>query len=810
MTFPVEEKTGEIKALLAANREVVLVAPPGSGKTTCVAPALLGERWLGGRKIVMLEPRRIAARSCAAFMADKMGETPGGTIGYQVRLERKTSRSTKIEIVTEGLLAQRMLSDPELADTGLLIFDEFHERSLACDLAFAMAVEVKRALRPDLRLIVMSATLDPEEAAKSLDNPCVVRAEGRMHPVETIYLGDVPVAAAARRALAETEGDVLCFLPGEGEIRRAAAALESAGCEAAVLQLYGSMPKDEQDRVFKPAGRRKIILATSIAETSLTIPGITAVVDSGLMRTSRFSPSTGMDGMATLPLPLDRACQRAGRAGRVAPGKCYRLWDEAAPRPEKSSPEILYADLAGTVLSCAAWGARSRDALPWATMPPAASWDAAKTLLTELGALDAEGGPTEKGLAMAALPMHPRLAAMMLAAKKAGGETTRTAALLAAIVEETRAGTETDIRKTLDDVLANPTRPSCKRLPRLAERFAGRRDGESAVAEHGKAEVSEGALLAIAYPDRIAANRGNGTFTMTCGRGAEIDRRDPLAKEPFLVCCTLDDRQGNAKIFLACPVERREIEDLFQRSIRRERICEWDRRADRIRSSMRTMIGKMPLDEKNGETAPAEEMAAALAEGIRIKGVANLPGWTKQSLQTRDRIAFLARECGWPAPDDGKIAAATATLAAGATRWSDLAKVDMENVLDTFLAAEGFSRRTLDSLAPARIRIPSGSAPAVDYSGDEPTLSAKLQECFGMTETPKVAGGKVPVVMTLLSPAMRPVQTTKDLKSFWESGYALVRKDLRGRYPRHYWPEDPSSATPTRRVRPENERKAAK
>ena len=772
MAFPVEEKIEDVRRHLAANRTVVLTAPPGSGKTTCVPPALLDEPWLRGRRIVMLEPRRIAARNCATYMARCRGEQVGETIGYQVRLERRVSSATRLEVVTEGLLAQRMLSDPEMDGVGLVVFDEFHERSLQCDLAFALAVDARRALRPDLRIVVMSATLDAAEVAAHLGDAAVVRAEGRMYPVETRYLGDVPVEAAIARARAETDGDILVFLPGEGEIRRVLERVPDA------LPLYGSLPKEEQDRVFERGGRRKVVLATSIAETSVTIEGITCVIDSGLMRVPRFSPSTGMSGLVTLPLSRDRAEQRRGRAGRVRPGVCYRLWTEGGDlsRPQKATPEILDADLAPLVLASAAWGAHRREDLPWLTPPPASSWSQADGLLRQLGARDAEGRLTEKGERMASMPMHPRLANMILG----GGDPE-----LAAILEEGSRTRETDIRYV----------KRTGRIKELAKRFAGRGVRRAAAADPG-------AMLALAYPDRIAKSRGNGTFLMTNGRGAFLPGDDPLAKEPYIVACELDDRPGDARVFMCCPIAESDILELFGHLVVESRLCEWDRRGECVKSVRRGMLGELPIYEK--QVPAGDDAWRAMLDGVRQKGVANLPCWTKETRQLRSRIDFLARVLGdsWPRMSDEAIIGVLPGFVGGMSKWKDLERLDIAAAMDFAIASAGHDRRELDRLAPARMELPSGSRLAIRYEGDEPTVEARLQECFGLMETPRVAGGRVPVVMTLLSPAQRPVQVTKDLAGFWRGAYQLVRKDMRGRYPKHYWPEDPFAAVATRRVRP--------
>ena len=813
--FPVEAVIPQIRASLEKNRDVVLRAPPGSGKTTCVPPALLDAPFLKGKKILMLEPRRLAARSCAAYIARKMGESVGETVGFQVRLERKVSARTRLEIVTEGLLAQRLVADPELADVGLVVFDEFHERSLSCDLGFAMAVDVRRALRPDLRLLVMSATLDVDAIAAHLGDADVHTAEARMFPVETRYLQvestapiAVQMAGAVKRALALPGGDILCFLPGEGEIKRCQEELrgeisshrvtEAQRRAVEVLPLYGALPKEEQDRVVARRagdGPRRVILSTSIAETSLTIEGVTTVIDSGLMRVSRFSPRSGMSRLETLRLTRDRAEQRRGRAGRVCPGICMRLWTESQDRMLQPAmkPEIADADLAPTVLTAATWGTTALDGLPWLTPPPAASWENAKGVLRMLGALDSEGRITAHGRQMARLPAHPRLANMILRTGAAE------ACTLAAILEEGAPHSVTDIR----DV-----RPSSRmrELARRWERFCGGHAGRDGHA--GRVTLPEaGELLCFAFPDRIAHNRGNGTFQMTGGRGAYMERTESLATAEYLVLCDLDDGGGDAKIHLAAPISEEAIEEIFAAEIEEGVQTEWDRRTEAVKAVKVRRLWKMVM-RSGGQSQPDEAaVQAALFDGIRQKGVAQLP-WTPGTRQLQARICFLHRELGgdWPDVSDEALLARLDDLFAGFTlgmsRWSHLQKLDLAAVLDAALAEAGLDRRALDRLAPVKMEVPSGSQMTIHYEEAEPFVAVRLQECFGLQETPKVAGGKVPIVMRLLSPAQRPVQITKDLAGFWKGAYALVRKDLRGRYPKHYWPEDPSTAVATRRVRP--------
>ena len=793
--FPVEEVIPEIAESLARNRTVVLRAPPGSGKTTCVPPALLNAPFLQGKKILMLEPRRLAARSCAAYIASRLGEPLGETVGFQVRLERKISARTRLEIVTEGLLAQRLVSDPELSDVGLIIFDEFHERSLQCDLGFAMALDVRRALRDDLRLLVMSATLDVESIAAHLGDADIHTAEARMYPVETKYLqieSSAPISAqmagAVKRALAEPGGDILCFLPGEGEIRRCEEELRTDGVDrlgGVVMPLYGALPKEEQDAVLRPLpagnGKRKVVLATSIAETSLTIEGVTTVIDSGLMRVSRFSASSGMNRLETLRLTRDRAEQRRGRAGRVCAGICLRLWTEAQDRlllPAMKA-EIMDADLAPTVLTAATWGTTAIDGLPWLTPPPAANWENAKSLLRMLGALDAENRITDRGRRMARLAAHPRLANMMLY--------DRGAAYWAAIIEEGTKVRETDISRL---------RPT-PRMLELARRWGYERGTRPPDPE----------VLAFAFPDRIARNRGNGTFQMSCGRGAFLERTEVLATSPYLVLCDLDDRGGDAKIRLAAVITEDAIEEMFADQIADGTVTEWDRRTESVRAVRQRRLGRMVLAE-GGQSKPDEaDVQTALFAGIRQKGVANLPCWTPGIRQLQARINFLHRVLGdWPDVSDkaleDRLEDWFAGFTTGMSRWTHLERLDLAAVLDFALSESSHDRRELDRLAPVKMEVPSGSMMTIHYEEAEPFVAVRLQECFGLQATPKVAGGRVPIVMHLLSPAQRPVQVTKDLAGFWQTSYALVRKDMRGRYPKHYWPEDPATAPATRRVRP--------
>ncbi|MBR1871243.1 MAG: ATP-dependent helicase HrpB [Kiritimatiellae bacterium] len=805
--FPVENVIGQVRDALEKNKSVVLAAPPGSGKTTCVPPALLSSPFLAGKKIVMLEPRRLAARNSAEWIARRLGESAGGTVGYQVRLERKISPQTRLEIVTEGLLAQRIANDPELADTGLIIFDEFHERSVHCDLGFALALDVRRGLREDLRILVMSATLDADAVARHLGDAEVIHAQGRMYPVETRFLREEPagsidatMAGAVRRVLAEDRaGDILCFLPGEGEIRRTEERLRGEpGAE--IVPLFGALPFAEQQRAFAPAphGSRKVILATSIAETSLTIDGVTTVIDCGLMRVGRFSPASGMNRLETMRITRDRADQRRGRAGRTQNGVCLRLWTEAQDRllAPHSKPEIEETDLAPVALACVSWGAANIDSLPWLTPPPAALWKQAMELLAMLGAVEGEPARlTRQGLQMMRSGAHPRLAAMMTK------EPSRESAFLAALLEEAPSSIrrECDVREAADIVLRCKDAQSA-RVKELARRWHRGGGGDMDFDFAGE-------ILALAFPDRIGRNRGNGTFQLSGGRGAWMEREQPLADAKYLVCCTLDDSAADAKIHLAAPIGEDAIEEIFAGLVEEKTSCVWDARLEQVAALRERRLGRMVIKSAPDANAAEDDVAKALCEGIRKKGVAAL-AWTKGARQLQERILFLHEAIGEPWPDvrDCTLEEAAekffGAFIGGMRTWRQLEKIDMHGVIAAAMAEAGASMRELDRLAPLKMSVPSGSEITIHYDAGEPYAAVRLQETFGMKDTPVIAGGRAKVVMHLLSPAQRPVQITKDLAGFWRNTYALVRKDLRGRYPKHYWPEDPLTAIATRRVKP--------
>ena len=825
--LPIDPLLPAIAQSLADHTALVLEAPPGAGKTTRVPLALLDANWLAGQTILMLEPRRLAARAAAARMAQTLGEKPGETVGYRVRLDSKVSARTRIEVITEGILARRLQDDPGLDGVGLVIFDEFHERSLDADLGLALCLEAQKALRPELRLMAMSATLDGTAVSKLLIAP-VLRSEGRAFPVETRYLDAPPanrfpmaMAQAVSKALSETDGDLLAFLPGEREIH--AVLRQLGGTDLHVLPLYGALAQADQDRVFAsaPPGKRKVVLATSIAETSLTIDGIRVVVDGGLARVPRYDPASGLTGLDTVKVTQAAAEQRRGRAGRTAPGVCYRLWPEPQTRGllPRNAPEILQADLAALALDLAVWGVRDPNELAWMDAPPAGAFAQARLLLTQLGALDADGAVTPHGKAMAKLPLHPRLAHMTIRAKAQGlgAEACALAALIAErdplsgpgamrdadlrhrleIVGESRASAPppgTDIR----EAARRRIREAAKQIRRLTG--VDDRPLDSSVA---------GALTALAYPDRLAQKRAGG-FRLANGRGAAVQPEDPLGREDWLAVASVGDATGmsaDGRIFLAAPISRAEIEEAFADLIEAHDTVTWDARTESVQARRQRRLGALLLDDVQWDKAPADQVAAALLGGIAQIGIAALP-WNDGARQLQARVTFLRRadpNGDWPDLSDAALAARLddwlAPHLGGLKSRADLAKLNLTEILGS--AFDWAARKKLDDWAPTSIAVPSGRSAALDYAqGERPVLAVKLQELFGLADTPRIAGGRAPVLIHLLSPAGRPVQVTADLANFWREGYAAVKKDLKGRYPRHPWPDDPLSATATARAKP--------
>ncbi|HSU15589.1 ATP-dependent helicase HrpB [Longimicrobium sp.] len=825
--LPIEPVLPALREALRAGTAAVLQAPPGAGKTTLVPLTLLDEPWLGGRKIVMLEPRRLAARAAANRMAQLRGERVGATVGYRVRMETRVGPSTRIEVVTEGVLTRMLQHDPALEGVGIVVFDEFHERSLHADLGLALTLQSRAVLRDDLRVLVMSATLDGGPVARLLGDAPVVTSEGRAYPVETRWLARRPegrieavTARAVRDALETEEGDVLVFLPGAGEIRRVEEMLAADGLPRGVRihPLFGNLPQEAQDDAIRPSppGWRKIVLATSIAETSLTIEGVRVVVDSGLMRVPRFSPRTGMTRLETVAVSRASADQRRGRAGRLGPGVCRRLWTEAedaALQPFRP-PEILEADLAPLALELAAWGVADPAELQWLDPPPAAAFAQARELLRELGALDAAGAATPHGRAMAALPLHPRLAHMLLRAKemRLGATACDLAALLAerdVLRGEGRAA-DADARLRLaalrreggtgghgvDPAALHRVRAEAKDLRRHLAASPADADDEAA-----------GVLLALAYPDRIAQRRPGaaGRYLLRNGRGAAFPHPQSLSESPYLVAAELDDAGREGRILIAAPVEMAEIERHFADQIATEESVAWDDAAGAVRARRIERLGAIVLREAPLAEPDPGRIAAALADAVRQAGIASLP-WTKASAQLRERIAFLhLHDPSFPDVSDGALLETLGDWLGprlyGLRKMDEVRRIDLAPVLEGMLAWE--QRRRLDELAPTHVEVPSGSRIAIDYTdAAAPVLAVRLQEVFGWTETPRIAGGRVPLTLHLLSPARRPVQVTRDLASFWRTGYFEVKKDLKGRYPKHYWPDDPLVAEATARARP--------
>ncbi|KMQ72905.1 ATP-dependent helicase HrpB [Marinobacter subterrani] len=813
--LPIDAILPDLKQSLEQASTALLQAPPGAGKTTRVPLALLDAPWRQGGRILMLEPRRLAARSAARFMAGQLGEKPGQTVGYRTRLDTRVSAATRIEVVTEGILTRLIQADPMLEDYAAVIFDEFHERSLQADLGLALVRESQQALREDLRLLVMSATLDTAPIARVLGDVPVITSEGRAFPVDVLYR-PLPrngrmvdqVAAVIREALQDQSGSLLVFLPGAGEIRRLEQQLRgSLADNVLIAPLYGNLKSEQQDQAIAPApdGQRKVVLATAIAETSLTIEGVRVVIDSGQQRRAVFDPNSGMTRLVTGRVSRASAEQRKGRAGRIEPGTCYRLWSESEQfgLADYTPPEILEADLAPLVLELAQWGARDAASVAWIDEPPAAHWKQAADLLQWLDMLDSGGAITDHGKAARELGIHPRLAHMVLRGRSIG--LGGPGAALAALLEERDLlgpGAGADMHERVRVFYGERSDRGLDPARLKAVRQAARRLSGSAPADASMpSETGIGRLLALAYPDRVARRRpGNAPrYQLSNGKGAVLRDGDPLARHDWLVAAELDGRAREATIYLAAPVDPPDLEQDLSGHIQDTEEATWDDRRGTIVARRLRKLGELVLHEWPLDHVDPELFQQGLLTAIRKKGLESLP-WTDESRQWRARVRMLADtfpDSGWPDASDTALLANLehwlAPFMAGMTRWSDLARVDILTALNTLLDYP--AQQQLQVLAPMALTIPTGQRTRLDYTAENgPVLAAKLQALFGWAETPAVAGGRVPVLIHLLSPAQRPLAVTADLASFWRNAYQEVRKDMRGRYPKHPWPEDPFTA----------------
>ncbi|HXH45624.1 MAG TPA: ATP-dependent helicase HrpB [Bradyrhizobium sp.] len=813
--LPIDAVLDDLSRTLEAHNAAVLMAPPGAGKTTRVPLALLDAPWAKDGKIIVLEPRRIAARASADRMAKSLGERTGETVGYRVRFGSRISRATRIEVVTEGIFTRQILDDPELPGVAAILFDEFHERSLDADLGLALARDAQTGLREDLRILVMSATLDGARVAKLLGDAPVVESEGRAFPVETTYLGrkaDAPIerqmADAIASALRADSGSVLAFLPGAAEIRRTQNFLGERVQDASVeiVPLFGALDAAVQDRAIAPApkGSRKVVLATSIAETSLTIEGVRIVVDSGLARVPRYEPDIGLTRLETVRASRAAVDQRRGRAGRTEPGVCYRLWDEpqTASLAPYTQPEILSADLSSLVLDLAQWGVSDPAALAFLDPPPQPAWKEAKSLLSELNALDGDGRITAEGKSLRALALPPRLARMIVDAHRAGGG--EAAAEIAAIITERGLGGDSVDLEHRRDQFRRDRSPRAAGARDLARRWASQVAASEKVAQ--QKDLSTGLMLAYAFPDRVARNRGNGSFVLANGRGASVEQTSSLARAPYIAIGEMTGTAASGRILLAAHITEDEIERHFTEHIETTDEISFDRGAMALRARRKRVLRAITLSEATLSVSPSEDTARILADGLIAAGLDRLP-WSKAAKQWRDRVMFLRKAEGgsWPdLSDDGLIARRDDWLVPALYDKIALKDVSAGDLSDALMALLPWEMRTrLDREAPTHFEAPTGSVLAIDYEAEQgPTIAVRLQELFGLNTHPSIAAGKVPLVLELLSPAQRPVQVTRDLPGFWRGSYAAVRSDLRGRYPRHPWPDDPASAVPTRRAKP--------
>jgi ATP-dependent helicase HrpB len=811
--LPIDDVLDDVRGALRNHGAAVLVAAPGAGKTTRVPLALLDEAWRKNRKILVLEPRRIAARAAAERMAATLASRLGETIGLRARLSSKTGPRVAVEVVTEGVFTRMILEDPELNGVAAVLFDEFHERSLDADLGLALALEARAALRPDLKILVMSATLEAGRVATLLGDAPIVTSAGRAFPIETRYVGrrgpriEGDVADAVRRAVAHDTGSILVFLPGQGEIRRVAERLDTQTLPATVevTPLYGALDPAAQDRAIAASepGRRKIVLATAIAETSITIEGVRVVIDSGLARVPRFEPDVGITRLETVRVSRASADQRRGRAGRTEPGICYRLWDE----PETqglvpfAEPEIRSADLSGLLLDCAEWGTNDPQSLTWLDPPAEGALAAARAGLQTIGALDAEGHMTSEGRRLRSLALPPRLAHMVL---KAGehGQTMAAAEIAAVLVERGIGGSDADLAVRLENFRRDRSR-------RASDMRALARQWARAAEANAKADdtfASPAALLALAYPDRIAKARGKrGSFLLANGRAGMIEPTHPLAEAPYLVVAELQGRAAATRIVLAVATDEAEVATFAAGRIENADEITFDAEAGAVRARRVRRLGAIALSNEARRLGADEDVSAVLARGLAELGAAALP-WSKAQQQLRSRVAFLrVGDSDWPDLSD---AALTASLPqwlgpylAGKTRCADVDAAVLDQALGGLLPWA--LRQRLEAEAPTHFEAPTGNRYALDYEGaGAPALHIRVQELFGLKEHPAIARGRLPLTLYLLSPSHRPIQITRDLPGFWSGSWSAVRADMRGRYPKHVWPDDPANAMPTARAKP--------
>jgi ATP-dependent helicase HrpB len=816
--LPIDAVVGQLKEVLSTHANVVLIAPPGAGKSTRVPLALLDEIWLAGRRILMLEPRRLAARNSASYMSIALSERVGGTVGYRVRLDSKVSKHTRIEVITEGILTRMLQDDPSLDGVGLVIFDEYHERSVHADLGLALCLQAQSIFREDLKILIMSATLDAKSVASMMNEAPIIESEGIRYPIETHYLSkptkesiDVTVSRTVLQALNEHTGDIIVFLPGIGEIRRVSSKLRAMnlGEHVRITPLHSSLTQEEQDLAISPSspGIRKVVLSSAIAETSITVEGVHIVIDSGWMRVPRFSPRTGLTGLETVLVSQASADQRRGRAGRTAPGICYRLWteQEGTQLPLFNVPEIMEADLTPLALELAAWGVIDPSELHWLDPPPQAAYRQARDILAQLGALTPQGLISDHGKRMNELGIHPRLAHMLIKSTQLGLESLAFELIVMLnerdLVIRQSGNPDIDIMSRLEAIrndrsLAGRIRMELQYWERLMKI-----KGNTAVSDLSDC----GLLLAFAYPDRIAQRRASGGFLLRNGRGAGIKGLQRLSNVPYIVAIELDDQGAESRIYGAATIELRTLEQHMSEQLEELTTISWDRSVQAVRARRQTRLGSLILKEHTHSELNPEAGIQPLLEGIAIEGLQILP-WSKSSRQYQQRVSFIHQhDSNWPDLSDEVLLSSVKDWLGphllGMKNRADLQRVPLTQLLESMLTWN--QRQQLEKLFPTHIVVPSGSRIPIDYKDAEaPSIAVRLQEIFGLRETPCIALGNIPLTLHLLSPAQRPVQITRDLESFWQTAYYDIKKDLKGRYPKHYWPDDPLVAMPTNRTKP--------